>query len=61
MSDTVTAASELRYHRIRFYPERWSNFDSVELCGKPGSCVGCQFDHPLCDKNGRTVLRMANE
>jgi hypothetical protein len=44
--------AELRYHRFRHYPGRWSNFDQVEPCEKPKFCTGCEFKHPFCSESG---------
>lgn len=41
------------YHRFRFYQGRFSNFDLVEPCGKPGRCQACAIAVPLCDARGR--------
>ena len=49
------------FHRIRFYEGRWSSFDSIEECKKPGQCIGCMFKHPLCDENGRIPAQPAKE
>lgn len=50
--------SERQFHRIRHYPGTFSTFDMVEECtkgqkGKP--CLGCQYDHALCDERGRVL------
>jgi hypothetical protein len=44
-----------RFHRIRFYPNGFSNFDDVKPCptGPGKSCWGCEYKHVFCDENGR--------
>lgn len=46
---------EKRWHRIRFYEGRWSTFDLVEECSRPGFCVGCTYKHPFCSETGRII------
>lgn len=52
----VSDVKEMRYHRVKFYPHTYSNFDSIEPCptGPGKSCWGCTNGHPHCDKDGRT-------
>lgn len=45
-----------RWHRIRFYEGKWSNFDGIEKCGAPGPCCLCNIKHPFCTELG-SVLR----
>ena len=45
---------EKKYHRIRFYPKVWSNFDEIYE-HKPKGCIGCMYDHPLCTENGKVL------
>jgi hypothetical protein len=44
--------AEKKYHRVRFYEGRWSTFDSIKECSRPGPCWGCEFKHPLCTELG---------
>lgn len=44
---------ERRWHRVRFYPNVFSNFDTIEECKKPAPCLLCNYKHPICNKNGK--------
>ncbi len=49
MSDPVL------HHRFRHYQGRWSNFDLVEPCRRPETCIGCLYHHPFCTETGRVL------
>ena len=48
--------NEKRWHRFRHYQGRWSTFDQIEECERPGKwCCGCEFKHPFCTENGAVL------
>lgn len=49
--------NEQRWHRIRHFQGRWSSFDQIEECERPGKwCCGCEFSHPFCSENGKVPV-----
>jgi hypothetical protein len=44
-----------RWHRIRFYEGRWSNFDAIEPCKAPGACPLCDTKHAFCTEHGAVI------
>lgn len=44
-----------RWHRIRFYEGRYSNFDAIEPCKAPGACFLCDTRHPFCTEHGAII------
>jgi hypothetical protein len=49
------AANLPRWHRIRFYEGKWSNFDGIEKCGAPGPCFLCNTKHSFCTERGAVM------
>jgi hypothetical protein len=48
--------TQKRWHRFRHYPGRWSTFDQIEECERPGKfCCGCEFEHPFCSNLGKVL------
>lgn len=48
--------TEKRWHRFRHHQGRWSTFDQIEECTRPGAfCCGCEFKHPFCTEAGKVL------
>lgn len=52
---TAATTAPKRWHRIRFYEGRYSNFDAIEPCKAPAACPLCDTKHPFCVEQGRVL------